>query len=255
MKSIITWAYSTLLNPVPVLDLSSIPAKPRGKLRLSPEQLLAFIHAPALAEWTLRMTWRLLKPRLPRGPGGKPLTYPDHSTLLMAVVQTTWRKSYEQMVDWVATNEALALALGFTQRTSEGGLQSISKGKYWERRQALGILPFLFFFLALVAQLHDFIATLPSGYDTLIGENGLLLSGGERQRLAIARVILKNAPILILDEAMANLDGLTVQKLMQSVESFMVGRTVLIISHRRIGMPGVDQIIALENGQVVNSNY
>ena len=153
MKSIITWAYSTILNPVPVLDLSSIPAKPRGKLRLSPEQLLAIIHAPALAEWALRMTWRLLKPRLPRGPGGRPLTYPDNSILLMAVVQTTWRKSYEQMVDWVATNEALALALGFTQRTSEGGLQTISKGQYWERRQALGILPFLFFFLALVAQL------------------------------------------------------------------------------------------------------
>src|SRR3990172_3649180 len=149
MKSIITWAYSTILNPVPVLDLSSIPAKPRGKLRLSPEQLLAIIHAPALAEWALRMTWRLLKPRLPRGPGGRPLTYPDNSILLMAVVQTTWRKSYEQMVDWVATNEALALALGFTQRTSEGKLQTISKGQYWERR----MLPFLFFFLALVAQL------------------------------------------------------------------------------------------------------
>jgi len=102
------------------------------------------------------------------------------------------------------------------------------------------------------AQLHDFIATLPAGYDTLVGENGLLLSGGERQRLAIARAILKGAPILILDEATANLDALTVQKLMQSLEPFMAGRTVLMISHRRIGLPGVDQIIALENGQVVN---
>jgi hypothetical protein len=153
MKSIITWAYSTILNPVPILDLSSIPGKPRGKLRLSPEQLLAVIHAPVLAEWALWMTRLIGKPRLPRGPGGRPPTYPDSGILLMAVVQTAWRKSYEQMVDWVATNETLALALGFTHRTLEGKLQTISKGQYWERRQALGVLPFLFFFLALVAQL------------------------------------------------------------------------------------------------------
>ena len=71
----------------------------------------------------------------------------------MAVVHTTWRKSYEQIVDYVASHEALALALGFTRRSAEGKLQTISKGQYWERRTALGILPFLFFFLALVAQL------------------------------------------------------------------------------------------------------
>ena len=153
MKSIITWAFSAILNPVPILDLSSIPAKPRGKLRLSPEQLLAIIHAHALAEWALGMTQRLKQPRLPGGPGGRPPTYPDRGILLMAIVQTAWRKSYEQMVDWVATNEALALALGFTQCTTEGKLHTISKGQYWERRQALGVLPFLFFFLALVAQL------------------------------------------------------------------------------------------------------
>jgi thiol reductant ABC exporter CydC subunit len=101
------------------------------------------------------------------------------------------------------------------------------------------------------AQLHDFIETLPAGYDTFIGENGLLLSGGERQRLAIARVILKNAPILILDEATANLDALTVQMLAQSLGRFMAGRTVLIVSHGRISLPGVDQIIHLENGHVM----
>ena len=101
------------------------------------------------------------------------------------------------------------------------------------------------------ALLHDFIETLPAGYDTFIGENGLLLSAGERQRLAIARVILKNAPILILDEATANLDALTEQKLAQSLGRFMAGRTVLIVSHGRISLPGVDQIIHLENGQVM----
>ena len=71
------------------------------------------------------------------------------------------------------------------------------------------------------AELHDFIQTLPSGYDTLIGENGLLLSGGQRQRLALARGILKDAPILILDEATANLDTETAQKILQSLEFFL----------------------------------
>ena len=153
MKSIIPWVQSTILKPVPVLDLSPIPAKLRGKLRLSPEQLLEVIHAHVLAEWALRMTWLVRKPRLPRGPGGRPSSYPDSVILLMSVVQTTWRKSYEQLVDWVATNEGLALALGFRERTPDGKLQTISKGQYWERRAALDILPFLFFFLALVAQL------------------------------------------------------------------------------------------------------
>ena len=104
------------------------------------------------------------------------------------------------------------------------------------------------------AQLSDFIETLPQGYNTLIGENGVLLSGGERQRLAIARVILKNAPILILDEATANLDTLTEQRLMQSLEPFMVDRTVLIISHRRVAIEHIDQTITLENGRVVTGS-
>ena len=101
------------------------------------------------------------------------------------------------------------------------------------------------------AQLHEFIQGLPQGYDTLIGENGQLFSGGERQRLAIARAILKNAPILILDEATSQLDALTEQRLMESLEPFMAGRTTLIISHRRAGFERVDQVIALEDGRVV----
>ena len=76
MKSIIAWVQSAILKPVPVLDLSSIPVKPRGKLRLSPEQLLAVIQAPVLAEWALRMARLLGKPRLPRGPGVRPPIYP-----------------------------------------------------------------------------------------------------------------------------------------------------------------------------------
>lgn len=92
------------------------------------------------------------------------------------------------------------------------------------------------------AQLHDFIASLPQGYDTLVGENGLRLSGGERQRLAIARALLKDAPILILDEATSHLDAVTEQRLWQSLAGFMVGRTVLIISHRQVGLAQFHQV-------------
>ncbi len=102
-----------------------------------------------------------------------------------------------------------------------------------------------------MAQVHDFVQSLPQGYDTLIGENGLLLSGGERQRLAVARAILKNAPVLILDEATANLDTLTEQRLLEALEPFMRGRTVLIISHRRMVRAHVDQVIMLEKGRVI----
>jgi ABC-type multidrug transport system fused ATPase/permease subunit len=92
------------------------------------------------------------------------------------------------------------------------------------------------------ALLHDFVQSLPQGYDTLIGENGLLLSGGERQRLAIARAILKDAPILVLDEATSQLDAVTEQQLLQSLENFMARRTTLVISHRRAGLTGVSRI-------------
>ena len=102
-----------------------------------------------------------------------------------------------------------------------------------------------------VAQVHEFIAALPDGYDTLVGENGLKLSGGERQRLAIARVILKGAPILILDEATAHLDAVTEQQLLAGLAPFMAGRTTLIITHRAGVVANVDQVIRLEQGTLV----
>jgi ABC-type multidrug transport system fused ATPase/permease subunit len=101
------------------------------------------------------------------------------------------------------------------------------------------------------AQLHDFIQALPQGYDTWIGEQGLCLSGGERQRLAIARALLKDAPILILDEPTANLDSLTERAVMQTIHQLMEGRTTLIITHRLVGLEAADEILVLRAGRVV----
>jgi ATP-binding cassette subfamily C protein CydC len=101
------------------------------------------------------------------------------------------------------------------------------------------------------AQIHDFIETLPQGYDTWLGEQGLRLSGGERQRLAIARAILKNAPLLILDEATANLDALVEREVRQSLYTLMEGRTTLIITHRPPDLKLADEVIILNAGRVV----
>jgi thiol reductant ABC exporter CydC subunit len=99
-----------------------------------------------------------------------------------------------------------------------------------------------------MAQVHDAIAALPEGYETPIGEDGVRLSGGERQRLAIARAILKDAPILVLDEATANLDVLTERRLLDSLTPFMAGRTTLVISHRPSVADHVDRVVLLVGG-------
>src|SRR2546423_2592973 len=101
------------------------------------------------------------------------------------------------------------------------------------------------------ALLSDFINQLPDGLETWVGEQGLRLSGGERQRLSIARALLKNAPILLLDEATANLDPLTEQALLAANHELMRGRTVLTISHRLIAMEQMDEIVVLDHGRIV----
>jgi ABC-type multidrug transport system fused ATPase/permease subunit len=101
------------------------------------------------------------------------------------------------------------------------------------------------------AQLHDFVETLPQGYDTWIGEQGLALSGGQRQRLAIARAIVQDAPILIMDEPSANLDALTEQRLMAELHALMANRTSLLVTHRLVGLESVDQILVLKAGRIV----
>jgi ATP-binding cassette subfamily C protein CydC len=101
------------------------------------------------------------------------------------------------------------------------------------------------------AQLAELVDGLPRGLDTWVGEQGLRLSGGERQRLAIARTLLKNAPILLLDEPTANLDPITEQALLAAIHELMRGRTVLTISHRLIAMERMDEILVLDHGRIV----
>jgi ATP-binding cassette, subfamily C, bacterial CydC len=100
------------------------------------------------------------------------------------------------------------------------------------------------------AQLHDFIQSLPQGYDTLIGEQGFKLSGGERQRLAIARAILKDAPVLLLDEPTAHLDATTEEAIIHALGTFMQGRTTIMITHRLVGLKMADEILVMRDGKI-----
>jgi ATP-binding cassette subfamily C protein CydC len=104
---------------------------------------------------------------------------------------------------------------------------------------------------ARAAQIHDVIVKLPKGYDTLIGEQGLRLSGGERQRLAIARAILKDAPILILDEPTANLDAENEAAILGTLLKIMEGKASILITHRLIGLEDFDEILVMQRGRVV----
>jgi ATP-binding cassette subfamily B protein/subfamily B ATP-binding cassette protein MsbA len=104
---------------------------------------------------------------------------------------------------------------------------------------------------AQVANAHEFIEQLPEGYDTVIGERGVKLSGGQRQRLAIARAVLKDAPILILDEATSSVDTETELLIQQALERLMVGRTTIIIAHRLSTIRSADAIVVLEEGRIV----
>lgn len=103
---------------------------------------------------------------------------------------------------------------------------------------------------AKAANAHEFVSHFEKGYDTEIGERGLKLSGGQKQRIAIARALLKDAPILILDEATSSLDSKSEHMVQEALEHLMKGRTTLIIAHRLSTIQNVDQIVTLKNGTV-----
>jgi ATP-binding cassette, subfamily B, bacterial len=104
---------------------------------------------------------------------------------------------------------------------------------------------------ARAAQIHDTIASLPEGYDTVVGERGFRFSGGEKQRIAIARTILRNPPVLVLDEATSALDVATERAVGEALERLAEGRTTLVIAHRLSTVRDADQIVVLEHGEVV----
>jgi len=104
---------------------------------------------------------------------------------------------------------------------------------------------------ARAANAHDFITKLPEGYNTIIGEQGVKLSGGERQRISIARALLKDAPILILDEATSSLDTESEVEVQDALDKLMKGRTTLVIAHRLSTIRKADRIIVIVDGKIV----
>ena len=104
---------------------------------------------------------------------------------------------------------------------------------------------------ARAACCDDFIESLPEGYDTVIGEGGSSLSGGEKQRISIARAMLKNVPIVILDEATANVDPENEDRLQKAIETLTRNKTIILIAHRLKTVRHADQILVIDKGRIV----
>jgi ATP-binding cassette subfamily B protein len=104
---------------------------------------------------------------------------------------------------------------------------------------------------AKLAHCHEFIDKIDEGYASLVGERGVKLSGGQRQRIAIARAILKNAPILILDEATSSLDTVTEKQIQESLQTLMCNRTTIIVAHRLSTLAEMDRILVFHKGEII----
>jgi subfamily B ATP-binding cassette protein MsbA len=104
---------------------------------------------------------------------------------------------------------------------------------------------------ARAAHAHEFVRRLPHGYDTVVGERGVELSGGQRQRIAIARALLRDPPILVLDEATSSLDTEAERVIQDAIERLLVGRTVFVVAHRLSTVQQADQILVMEGGRVI----
>lgn len=100
------------------------------------------------------------------------------------------------------------------------------------------------------ARCHDFISSLPEGYDTVIGEGGATISGGEKQRISIARAIMKDAPIIVLDEATANVDPENEKELTEAIENLTQEKTIIMIAHRLKTVKNADQIVVIDKGRI-----
>jgi len=150
MEFITTWISLVIARIMPELDCSPYPAKSCGKLRLGPAELLKIVHAQEIAIWSLTLASRVCPAHLAKGPGGAPRHFSDSGILLMAIVQVVWRKSYEQIVDYMFINDRFALQMGVGYLQRNGTIKTISKGQYWERRAELGVWPFFLFFLVCV---------------------------------------------------------------------------------------------------------
>ncbi|MDQ6724890.1 MAG: ATP-binding cassette domain-containing protein, partial [Actinomycetota bacterium] len=146
------------------------------------------------------------------------------------------------------TSESLAAAIGMVTQDAHMFHDTIAANLRYAKPDATDAE---LIDVCRAARIHDLIAGLPEGYDTLVGERGYRLSGGEKQRLALARVLLKSPAIVILDEATAHLDSETEVLIQQALAEALAGRTSLVIAHRLSTIHAADQILVVDEGRIV----